>query len=199
MFGNAKEVANKYGMGGDWFKPEQGDNRVRIVSEFADYGNHFDSVAKKSVICTGSATCPICLAAIKAGTYQDNKPKVQFLGYVIDRKDDKIKMYRMSWSVFNALNELSMNSEYAFDGIPPYDITINRKGTTKNDTEYKVIASRNNTPLTADEMSAITELKPAQDVLEDMIIKQGGEVDKDEYQSDDPNAEAQIAAQADKQ
>lgn len=180
MFGNAKEVADKYGMGsGGWFKPEQGDNRVRVVSEFVDYGNHFDSVAKKSVICTGSQTCPICLEAIKSGTYQDNKPKVQFLGYVIDRKDNKIKLYRMSWSVFNALNELSMNADYAFDGIPPYDITINRKGTTKNDTEYKVIAARQNTPLTEEEMSKITDLKPIQSVLEDMIIKQGGEVEGD--------------------
>ena len=180
MFGNAKEVADKYGMGsGGWFKPEQGDNRVRIVSDFIDYGNHFDSVAKKSVICTGSKTCPICLAAIKAGTYQDNKPKVQFLGYVIDRKDNKIKLYRMSWSVYNALNELSINADYAFDGIPPYDITINRKGTTKNDTEYKVIAARQNTPLTEDEMSKIADLKPIQSVLEDMIIKQGGDVEVD--------------------
>jgi hypothetical protein len=183
MFGNIKEVANKYGMGGDWFKPEQGDNRVRVVSEFVDYGNHFDSVAKKSVICTGSDTCPICLKAIKSGTYQDNKPKVQFLGYVIDRKDEKIKLYRMSWSVFNSLNELSIAADYAFDGIPPYDITINRKGTTKNDTEYKVIAARQNSELTEDEMSKIAELKPIQAVLEDMIMKQGGEVE--EYQSEE--------------
>jgi hypothetical protein len=188
MFGDIEKISKEYGVGGGgWFKPEVGDNRVRIISEFVDYGNHFDASAKKSIICTGSDTCPICLAAIKAGTYQDNKPGVQFLGYVIDRKDKAIKLYRMGWGVFNEINELSVKADYAFDKIPPYDIIINRVGTGKNDTRYKVIAARQNTALTEDEQVEIEGLKPIQEVLDDMVAKQG-EPEKYEESVDDINA-----------
>jgi len=189
MFGDIEKINKHYGVGnGGWLKLEVGDNQIRIVSEFVDYGNHFLENAKTSVICTGADTCPICLEAIKNGKYQDNKPSVQFLGYVIDRKDAGMKLFRMGWGIFKDINDLSMKADSAFEGTPPYDIVINRVGTGKNDTRYKVRCARTNTPLTEDEMSAIADLKPIEDVIEEMKEKQGGETDKEDYESD-PNAE----------
>jgi hypothetical protein len=65
---------------------------------------------------------------------------------VIDRTDGQIKIWKFSRTVKEMIAAVA--SEY---GDPNnYDITLNRKG-VKTDTEYTVIADRENTPLTDEE------------------------------------------------
>ncbi|HEY0089769.1 MAG TPA: hypothetical protein VGB37_13055, partial [Candidatus Lokiarchaeia archaeon] len=115
-FKDYKEIAKKYGVGKDWLTLEQGDNKVRIVSTFEDYGNHYNPATKKSIICIGKDEgCVACAKGLK--------PNVQFLGWAIDRKDNKVKLLRIGYTVFQMLGDYQKSEDYGFEDIPSYDIT----------------------------------------------------------------------------
>ena len=132
-----------------YFKPKDGANKIRIVSEIMDYGSHFIKEEKKSHICLGAEACKYC----KAG----ERPKLRYLCWIIDRTDGEFKLYEFGHSILKQLLGLAKNDEYGFEVLPPYDITISKKGTDLN-TEYTVVAARNNTPITEEEQALIDEL-----------------------------------------
>ena len=162
-FKNHEEIAKKYEMGGGWMSLEEGDNQIRLVSEFEDYGTHFDQIKKRSVICIGKEHCEYCI--------KGDKPKVQFIGWVIDRKDQQIKLLRIGYKIFTQIGELSKSKEYAFEILPSYDITIRRKG-QKLDTTYTVIPARQDIELTEDEKNRILEeIKQPKEIIDQMKAK----------------------------
>jgi len=162
-FKDFKDVGKKYGVGsGEWLNLETGDNKVRIVSEFQDYGNHFNVSIKKSTICLGKEDCPSCQAGEKA--------RVQFLGWVIDRKDGMLKLLRIGWQINKAIGELAINEDYAFDVIPDYDITIKKTGEGLK-TEYTVLPARKSSKLTTEEESEIKKAKDPSEIIESMKAK----------------------------
>ncbi len=164
---DAKKIEEKYGVGskGAWLNLKEGENKMRIVSDFADYGNHFFP-PNKSFICIGQENdCAYC----KDG----NKPSVQFVGYVIDRTDNQVKVLRIGYTIYKQISEFGKNEEYGFEGLPPYDITIVRKGQGK-ETEYTVIPARKNTELTSEEAEALMGIKNTpEQIIEKMKAKMG--------------------------
>jgi len=163
QFKDYKKGEEKYGLGGNWMTLEDGDNKVRIVSEFIDYGSHFNQETKKSVICVGKENCIPC--------QQGDKPRVQYLGWIIDRKDKKLKLIHIGHQIFKQIGEYAMNEEYAFDSIPGYDITIRKSGQGLK-TEYTVIPARKNTDLTEEEKLMIEEkMKDPQKIIDSMKAK----------------------------
>jgi len=175
-FKDYKKSEEKYGLGSDWLNLEDGDNKVRIVSNFIDYGSHYNQQTKKSVICVGKESCEMC--------QQGDKPRVQYLGWVIDRKDKKLKLLRIGHQIFKQIGDYAMNEEYAFTGIPDYDITINKTGQGLG-TDYTVIPSRKNTELTEKEKKEIEEkMKDPQEIIDSMKAKiskgedQGGDTEE---------------------
>jgi hypothetical protein len=164
-FNQYKEVGEKYGVGaGNWMNLEQGENKIRIVSNFEDYGNHFDSISKKSTVCIGKDEgCEYC----KLG----QKPRVQFLGWVIDRKNNEVKLLRIGFQIHRAIGELATSDEYGFDDTPDYDMTIKKEGEGL-DTEYHVIPARKNTALTVEESNEINaKVKDPREIIEKMQAK----------------------------
>jgi hypothetical protein len=186
-FGDKKAIDKKYSLSEFFAMKEPGQYRIRIVSPFVDYGMHYFDEVEKGVTkrraekCVGRENnCPYCKMAIADKKF---KVKVQWLGWVIDRASGEFKKYQMNLQVFNEINRLSCIDEYSFDGIPPYDIIIEREGKGQFDTKYKVTASRTNTPLTAEEMEAVSKLPAPQDILED---ERAGKAKK--YEGEDPSA-----------
>jgi hypothetical protein len=57
-----------------------------------------------------------------------------------------------------------VSEQYRFDNLPPYDVTINKKGSGL-ETEYKVLPDRTDTPLTEKEMALIMALEPLEKVV----------------------------------
>ena len=144
---------------GNWMKFEEGDNKVRFVSNDFDFGSHFDTQEKKSFICTGKETCKYC--------QKGEKSRVRFYAWVIDRKDGKVKLAEYGYSIHKKIDNLAKSEDYGFETTPNYDITITRKGKGL-DTEYNILADRKDTPLTEEEEKMIEEeCKP----LEEMIQK----------------------------
>lgn len=168
MFKNINEIKNKYNIkpSGDWLTLKQGSNKIRVVSDFVDFGVH--SIKEKgkfrSVVCIGKDKgCPYC---------SKNLPvRVQFLGWVIDRSDGKVKLLKIGWSVYDKLYKLSESEEYGYSDLSSYDIDIIKTGNGL-ETEYSVIPSRKDVPLTSDELSQIKEVvKDPEEIIEKMKDK----------------------------
>ena len=181
-FSNYGDVEKQYNMGGNWLKLKSGENKVRLVSEFEVYGNHFDEKkGVKGLICIGKDKGCI-------GCAKDIEVKAQTLGWVIDRSDGKVKLFRMPYSVFKKIGELQLQEEYQFETVPNYDVTITKTGEGM-ETRYSVIAARKDTEITGDEMEDINKtVKPVSEIIENMKskIKDGGAEDMppvESYQS----------------
>ena len=139
-----EELTSKGGT--DYLKLKVGDNQIRIVTEFAKRVQHFQKGD-----CLGQG-CPNCVG-------ENSSPSAQYLCWVIDRTDGVIKIAQFGMGVMKMLKALSSNPQYKFDVVPPFDITINRVGTTKEDTKYTLLPDRADTPLTVAENEAILKLE----------------------------------------
>lgn len=162
-FNNPDEINKKYPMGGNWMTLKEGDNRIRLVSDCVDYGNHYLPNANKSVICIGKEKCAFCKKGID--------PSVQFLAWVIDREDGKLKLFRFGYKIYKQIVAYKNNDEYEFDDIPGYDFTIHRTGTGKQ-SEYTVVPARKNSDLTDEEIEMIDKkAKDPNEIIESMKAK----------------------------
>jgi hypothetical protein len=133
-----KKASEEFGLGGDYFKVKEGDNRIRILSHFVPNSSEFTD--KK----TG-----------------EKKQSFKFVAWIIDRNDGQVKPYFMPMRIAKEVGKLQSNPEYAFEDMPmPYDITINVTGAGQLNVDYKVIPARANTPLTAEEEKALKDKMP---------------------------------------
>lgn len=136
---------------------KQGENKVRLVSEVGVMGKHWDN-RKMVGVCIGKDEgCPHCA--------EGNDPKPVWLCWAIDRIDSKIKQLEMGYTIIQQLQKLAQSKEYGFTESPPYDITIIKTGEGL-DTEYTVIASRQDTELTPEEIEKVQDLTPIKDIIE---------------------------------
>jgi len=175
------ESESKYGIGGGdqggWMRLEQGENKVRIVSEFVDHGTHWDNQKKRSFVCIGIENgCPYCKKDVEmveeGAEKRPCKVKVRYLGWVIDRKDGNLKILQAGHQIFKQIGQFAASEEFGFDGVPAYDITITRTGEGLS-TEYNVMPNRKDTKLTDDEEALIKELaKDPKEIIEKMKEKQ---------------------------
>lgn len=136
-FAEAREKAEKAGLlgKGDYYKPAEGDNRIRLMSECLEHPGEFNG-----------------------------KPTFKWLCYVLDRKTARILPYFMPHTVYKQIEVLQLDADYAFDEVPmPYDITINAKGAGTKEVEYTVLP-RPKAPLTAEEQKALGEVKPIREL-----------------------------------
>jgi len=182
-FKDYKKTASQFGVGGDteWLTLEEGDNWVRLMSEFVAYGQHFNNSTKKGSICIGKDNgCPACLAndetmaeAKSAGLKTDiQEPlSVKYLGWVIDRKDKKIKLLRIGHVVFKSIGKIQEQPDTAFDTVPNFDININAENAGTKEVKYTVLASRKDTELTEEEIKKTENLTNPEDILEKMKAK----------------------------
>lgn len=182
-------TATEFKIGGgksDWLVLEAGDNKVRIVSEYEHLAKHFSGKGQKPITCVGEKNGCLRCQDMKdwekehkddpKKVQNPHKPTVKFLFWVIDRKDGKLKIAEVGWSVVKPINDLGTDEEYAFNletGLPDYDINIKKtvKDASPSGTEYSVIASRTNKPLTLEEQAQVKELAPIKQIVESIIGK----------------------------
>src|SRR5688572_25697757 len=111
-FSQARKKAEEAGLlgGGAAWKPKEGDNRIRLVSECLEH----------------------------PGSY-NGKKTFKWLCFILDRVDGEVKPYFMPHNIYEQLEKLQMSPDYAFDEVPmPYDITLNAKNAGKLDVVYTV-------------------------------------------------------------
>lgn len=169
-FNQYKQVEDEYKIGGGnagFMRLEEGDNNIRIVSEFEVRGIHQFKNEKgrfESRVCVGKAKgCVYCNA--------DSKISVKYLGWVIDLKDNTFKLLEIGHTIFKQLGEFQNDPDYAFDSIPDYNIKIKRSGKGL-DTEYQVIPSPKRVILKEDKLTEVAKLKPIAEIIKAMKEKE---------------------------
>lgn len=144
--------------GGEYLKLEVGATKVRVVSLPVKFWEHFDS-KQRFLTEAGAATNP--------------KAKPRYCMWAIERKadgKDRIVPWFCGVGIVKDIKALSINTEYAFDDLPPYDIIVNRVGTTAEDTRYTLTPARQNTELTAEEKASVEALQPILMFLRDGAV-----------------------------
>ena len=148
-FKDFKSVLKEKGLGGGFLDLVDGENRIRIVSNFVDYVDEFTDT--------------------KTGTV---KKQNKFICWAIDRKDGAVKPFSFGPMIFEAIGNLATTSETAFDDLPPYDMIVKKSG-SGIDTEYAVVGVRTNTSLTEIENAAIAQAGDLNRVVERVLAKKG--------------------------
>ena len=185
-FNELDKVAKEHGVGqgsGDFMKLEEGDNKVRIVSEYEVLSKYW--LGGRSVINVGDdkgVEYPK-----KDGKGNDVRSSAKFLMYVIDRADGKIKMLESNWTIVSGIRDLSVDEDYAFDeesGLPGYDLKIKKTKTGPNptDVEYNVLPSPTKTPLTDDEKADVEALTPMSTVVDRFKKKEMERIQAGEFE-----------------
>lgn len=155
----------EHGIGQDkaaWYKAKDGENKIRILStpEFNqsryNYGTVYDGAEW----------------AKKENLGKNESLTNRWLTWIIDRADEKMKLYNMPYSISKELVSLKTNAEYAFDDFPmPYDITIKVKGAGTKEVEYSVLPARKETPVTEEENARLAEQSLPSDIIASMKEK----------------------------
>lgn len=143
--------------GSDFFRFQDGENQIRIVTEYEAVRKHW--LGNQGILCVSG--CSLCS--------NGEMPKTKFLFYVIDRKDKSLKIAEFGPTIVKALRALQKGSHYSFDSIPGYDILITKHGSGL-DTEYTVVPLPP-TELTIEEKKKIEEAKPLSEVIENISKK----------------------------
>jgi hypothetical protein len=129
--------------GGSYFKIKEGNNNIRIVTEFLLYESSYQG-----------------------------RPTKKFVGFIIDRADGGVKPAFLAKTIIDQIADLQMTEDYGFDGVPmPYDVNIKATGAGTKEVQYTVIAARANVPLSEVEQKAIADLN-VQEFLLELVQKQ---------------------------
>jgi len=173
-FSDYEQTAKEYNIGGgsDFWRPESGDNRVRILTGYEAYGVHYVQEEKRSYTCISKEkNCPHCL--------KGDKPKVNFMMWILDRSTNEIKLAQVGWLIIQAIGELSKSEDWKFTDIPDYDIVIKRTG-EKLSTKYYITPTPDKTPLTPEQTELATEkIKPVSDIIQKFKDKRMEEIGQD--------------------
>lgn len=177
--------AKKYGGGGtnsDFFQFEKGVNKMRILVQPKVIAFHFFGKGEKPDVCVGiDEGCP-------HHKETDKKPSIKLATYIIDRKDDKVKLAELPLSISYSLNDLQEDSDFAFKDFPmPYDVKITSDpDNTDPKAKYRLVASPKQVELTDEEETALSE------ALKKMTPEQYVQVRKDKQVSQRNNPSNEV-------
>lgn len=151
---DTQENADQIKQSSGWFKFKEGKNVIRVltcpVPLFEDYD------------------LGICYT--DCGFQGDMK----YLCHVIDRTDNKPKLWKMGVGLFKELAGLQTSSRFPFEAFPmPYDLEINAKGAGTKKVEYSVL------PGIESPVQVPDKLTPCTDVIEKLKEKNKAEHEAD--------------------
>jgi len=164
-----EEAKSKRGPKIEYFKPQEGENTIRIVGSYKWYRQYWLNKVKRTVVAGPLEKCPIynhpkkeellqqARTLREAGKEQEAKdlfrrtfsvynPRLTYVVNVIDRSDGKIKLWKFSRTQKENIQAIS--EKY---GDPnQYDLIITKRktGPEKRDVEYTIIPDRENKLLT---------------------------------------------------
>ena len=154
------EESKKMNTSNDWFKLEEGENKIRVLVEPEVFYEKF-----KTGICY--TDCGY------TGT-----PK--YLTWILDEKDGKIKLFRMNLTLAKQIATYMNDEDYKFETFPmPYSIKINAKNAGTKEVEYTVIPGKEN-PIEEAILAETTTKKNVVEIIESMKAKQKERVDAGE-------------------
>lgn len=149
-----------------WLKIASGDNRMRILSDAAKYPEHsmYDDNFQEgdySGICVGlDDGCPGC----KTGRLS---PSIKYLFWVIDRKDNQIKLAKLTYGVVKSLQTLASDMDWSFDSFPmPYDLNVKYDKSAAPAKKYTVVGSPRRLDVTEAELKEFQGQTPVEEIVQ---------------------------------
>ena len=141
-----EQEETKYEIGGrgNSFKFEKGLNTFRILTNWETIGQHTLGKNVMPVVCYGeNEGCPY--HGENTPIDEEGKPlkvRPRFLVYILDRKDDKVKLAFLPYTIIKSISDLSADPDWAFEDFPiPYDIKVTYDPEKSGKDIYSVIAS----------------------------------------------------------
>lgn len=111
------DLSKRHGLGGGWFKLQDGANKVRILEGPEPMAKYFaDGVS----IIKNEMNAPDQLNGIKKS--------IRFVCWVWDKKSNTVSLAEFPYSVMKSVFDLADNEDWTFTGLPDYDITITKTG-----------------------------------------------------------------------
>lgn len=157
------QAKDDYGVGGnaDFFQFDKaGEYRFRQLTAGFPLATHFFGKGMKAKVCYGTDKgCPFHGAkAPQDDKGNEKKPSVKFICYVLDRRDGKIKLAELPYSVIKVVTDLQEDSDYAFEDFPaPYDLKVTFDKEASPADMYKTLPSPKIEPLTAEQADELEE------------------------------------------
>ena len=161
--------------GRKWFKADEGDTQIRLLPPWADHldwpffetKNHRLN-DKTFFICpkghdgeTFCYTCDVAIPTLAKGNEDDQarsyniRPTKRIYCNILDRGDEEVgaQIWGISPTRYDELVSYFSDPDYRdiTDVDAGHDLTLNRKGTTKDDTSYLLRARPKKTPVNNDE------------------------------------------------
>lgn len=195
-WGNKEEAENykpKTG-GGFWGKLEEGDNKLRLVSDYKYIGYHWQGMGVQSVVCLnrkpGDDLCPLCREKKTInGKQYPNTPNAKFVVNCIDLSDKDnlaIRHYEFPYAVIDAINGYALDPDYKFEDLPEWDMIVNKETKGEKKVDYKVRVARQNRPLSKEELELIEGFETPDDVVAFKL----GKTEEDEKITEQQDKEA---------
>lgn len=164
---NREQLEKQYNLDkGQYFKPKEGANKVRLVSACLAHPGEFNG-----------------------------KPTFKWLCQVLDLVDSKIKPYFMPDKIYKDIASLQLDPDYAFEEVPmPYNINIQTENAGKLEVKYSVIPSPKRIPLTEEELKAIASAPSVQELQAKIRESEGKApaVSEEQKQREHAEIEAEI-------
>ena len=132
------------GKGEGKFKFQDGDNRIRIMSESPALQSDFKGVKR-----------------------------VKFVTWVWDYSKNALKLAFLPYSIAKAIAQFEQDPGYKFDSIPmPYDLIIKVKNAGTMEVEYTVLPARSESPVPTEATEALAKEKTIDEVRRAIIDSQ---------------------------
>lgn len=148
-----------------YFKPKDGENRIRFVSEPVRIYTSFNRATKEARLFLSSEGAK----EYNKTAPKDMQAKPRWRVYVLNRDNgNKLQIGEFGPQVMEYFKDLANSSEYGFNSVDAltFDFILTKKGAGM-DTEYMLTASRRESPLTDAEKQMVHDAKPIADMLKD--------------------------------
>jgi hypothetical protein len=161
-----KEAETKFGAGGSKFKFKEGENKIRILAAGKPYQSTYNG-----------------------------QPKVNYIHWIIDRTDGKIKLAFLPYTIVKHLKALENNKRFGFKELPmPYDIIITAVGTGTKEVEYSTLPA-DAVPLSEAERQEFEKTKPIDQMRDKLKQKEAEKAPMSQDEGGDQNDEIEISAE----
>ena len=181
------QVLKEYGGQSEFFIPKVGDNKIRVLSGY-------EPLAKHWIVEKGKRISKVCFGKDKGCSYHTDKDlplRVQFPLWILDRVDQKVKIFEPGYPFIKYLTDLKNDEDFGYENLPDYDIKIKREGEGL-ETKYTYTPSARK-PLTEEEMNMFMEKRDITEFVERMkeneMEKAGGSEGIQQYPEDEIKTE----------
>ncbi len=199
QFGKQFEKEQKEREAGDFYKIQDGTQKMRILTPFEGVWTQ-NTRGNYAGIFTGTEKERNELSEEK---FTNNKGKevsvhkFSFRGWAwaIIRETGELKLVQFPKTILHQIYSLKNSEDYAFKDYPmPYDINISATGAGTTEVKYNTIPSNKITEVTPEELKQLNKKKAVSDVIGAIVDKQNGKkTDKEvdnyggavEYPTDD--------------